>query len=169
MPADTPYLPIAKGHSLLSYTLEEEEEFYKLRPANKTDHLPTMATMSNLHEVQTVHNVVQDPQMVLLSKQGAHGVSVRCEKVCMLSSQRGQGGTFKNHMHFITNSTTVASQTNPVSPVHMASASQPASSNWQAMTAQPKLQKSLHATPRNRELTTPPKRAIRLKPLLVYA
>ena len=27
----------------------------------------------------------------------------------------------------------------------MGSASQPASSNWQAMTAQPKLQKSLHA------------------------
>ena len=52
----------------------------------------------------------------------------------MLLPQRGQGGTFKNHMHFIANSTTVASQTNPVSPVHMASASQPASSNWQAMT-----------------------------------
>ena len=39
-----------------------------------------MAMMSNVHEVQTVYNVVQDPQMVLLSKKGAHGVSVRCEK-----------------------------------------------------------------------------------------
>ena len=104
-----------------------------------------MAMMSNVHEVQTVYNVVQDPQMVLLSKKGAHGVSGRCEKVCMSLPQRGQGGTLKNQMHFIANSTTGASQTNPVSPVHMASASQPASSNWQAMTAQPKLQNSLHA------------------------
>ena len=43
--------------------------------------------MSNVHEVQTVYNVVQDPQMVLLSEKGAHGVSVRCEKVCMLLPQ----------------------------------------------------------------------------------
>ena len=82
-----------------------------------------MAMMSNVHEVQTVYNVVQDPQMVLLSKKGAHDVSVRCEKVCMLLHQRGQGGTLKNHMHFIANSTPVASQTNPVSPVRIAKCS----------------------------------------------
>ena len=63
--------------------------------------------------------------MVLLSEKGAHGVSVRRAKVCMLSPQRSQGGTLENHMHFIANSTTVASQTNPVSPVYMVSASQP--------------------------------------------
>ena len=45
----------------------------------------------------------------------------------------------QNHMPFIANSTTVASQTNPASPVYMASTSQTASSNWQAMTAQPAL------------------------------
>ena len=27
-----------------------------------------MAMMSNVHEVQTVYNVAQDPQMILLSK-----------------------------------------------------------------------------------------------------
>ena len=86
-------------------------------------------------KIQTVCNVVQDPQMVLLSEKGAHGVSARREEVCMLMTQRSQGGTLENHMHFITISTIVASQTNPVSPVYMASASQPASSNWQAMTA----------------------------------
>ena len=59
--------------------------------------------------------------------------------------QRSQGGTLENHMLFIANGTTVESQTNPVSPVYMASANQPAKSNWQAMTAQPKLQKLLHA------------------------
>ena len=59
-------------------------------------------------------NVVQDPQMVLLSEKGAHGVSVRREKVCMLLPQRSQDGTLQNHMHFIANSTTVASQTNPM-------------------------------------------------------
>ena len=107
-----------------------------------------------------------NPQMVLLSEKGAHGVSARCGKVCMLLPQRSQGGTLEN---FVAKSTTVASQTNPVSPVYMASSSQPASSNRQAMTAQPKLQKLLHAPPQNRKLTIPPTWAIRLKPLLVCA
>ena len=98
-----------------------------------------MAIMSYVHEIETVYNVVQNPKMVLLSKNGAHGVSARCEKVCMLLPQRSQGSTLKNHMLFIANSTTVASQTNPASPVYMASTSQTASSNWQAMTAQPAL------------------------------
>ena len=43
-----------------------------------------MAMMSYVHESQTVYHVVQDPQMVLLSEKGAHSVSVRREKVCML-------------------------------------------------------------------------------------
>ena len=81
------------------------------------------------------------PQLVLLSEKGAHGVSARRDKVCALLPQRSQGGTLKKHMHFVANSTTVASQTDPVSHVYMASASQPASGNWQAMTAQSKLQK----------------------------
>ena len=106
--------------------------------------------------MKTVCNVVQNPQMVLLSEKGAHGVSARCEKVCMLLPQRSSGSTFENHMRCIANSTTVANQTNPVSPVYMASTSQTASSNWQAMTAQPHLQKPLHAPPRNRKLTIPP-------------
>ena len=52
--------------------------------------------MSYVHEIQTVYNVVQNPQMVLLSKKGAHGVSVRREKVCMLLPQRSQGSTFES-------------------------------------------------------------------------
>ena len=56
-----------------------------------------------------------------------------------------------------------------ISPVHMASTSQTVSSNGQAMTAQPKLQKPLHAPPRNRKLTIPPTWAIRLEALLVCA
>ena len=52
-----------------------------------------MAMISYVHEIQTVYNVVQDPQMVLLSEKGAHGVSVRREQVCMLLPQRSQGGT----------------------------------------------------------------------------
>ena len=43
-----------------------------------------MAMMSNVHEVQTVYHAVQDPQTVLLSEKGAHGISVRCEKVCTM-------------------------------------------------------------------------------------
>ena len=48
-----------------------------------------MAMTSNVHEVQTVYNVVQDPQMVLLSEKGAHGVSARCEKVNSNGSMEG--------------------------------------------------------------------------------
>ena len=50
---------------------EEEKELYKLQPANKTDHVPIMAMMSYVHKTQTVYNVVQDPQMVLLSEKRA--------------------------------------------------------------------------------------------------
>ena len=47
-----------------------------------------MAILSYVHEIQTVYNVVQNPQMILLSEKGAHGVSWRCEKVGMLLPQR---------------------------------------------------------------------------------
>ena len=107
--------------------------------------------------------------MILLCKKGAHGISARCEQIHMLLPQRSQGSTLKNHMLLIANSTTVASQTDPIRPAHMASTSQTTRSNWQAMTAQPKLQKLLHAPLRNRKLTIPPTWAIRLKPLLVCA
>ena len=36
--------------------------------------------MSYVHDIQTVYHVVQNPQMVLLSEKGAHGVNARCEK-----------------------------------------------------------------------------------------
>ena len=112
--------------------------------------------------------------MILLREKGAHGASARCEQICMALPQRSKGSTLKNHMLLIANTTTVASQTDPISPTHMASTSQTASSNRQAMTAQPKLQKSYlssaggrsrlpfedvlklqkspHAPPRNRKL-----------------
>ena len=83
--------------------------------------------------------------MILLREKGAHGVSARCEQNYMLLPQRSQGSTLTNHMLrriLIANTTTVASQTYRISPAHMASTSQTASSNRQAITAQPKLQKS---------------------------
>ena len=72
-----------------------------------------------VHEIQTVYNVVQNPQMVLLSEKGAHGAmaSARCEKACMLTTllpPRRMGNTLENHMLFIANGTTVASQANLV-------------------------------------------------------
>ena len=71
--------------------------------------------------------------MILLCEKGARGDSARCEQVCVLLPQTSQGSTLKNHMLLIADSTTVASQTDSVSPLHMAS------SNRQAMTAQPKI------------------------------
>ena len=70
-----------------------------------------MAIMSYVHEVQTVYDVVQNPQMILLCEKGAHGDSARCEQIRMLLPQRSQGSTLKNHMLLIANTTTVASQT----------------------------------------------------------
>ena len=55
----------------------------------------------------------------------------------MLLPQRSQGDTPKNCMLLIANTITVASQTDPIRPAHMASTSQTASSNRQATTAQP--------------------------------
>ena len=83
---------------------QTNEGFHKLQPANKTDHL--------CQSWQWCH-VFMNPQKVLLSEKGAPGVSSRCEKVCLLLPQRSQGGTLKNHMLCIANSTTVTSQTNP--------------------------------------------------------
>ena len=80
-----------------------------------------MAIMSDVRELQTVFHTVRNPQMALRSKKGAYGVSEKCEKVCMLLPQWSQGSTLKSHMLFITNSTTVASQTYLL--VHLASTS----------------------------------------------
>ena len=68
-----------------------------------------MATASYVRENQTVYNVVQNPQMILLSEKGAHGVSARCEEVHMLMPQRSQGSTLENHMLFNASSITIAS------------------------------------------------------------
>ena len=56
-------------------------------------------------------------------------------------------------MLFVANSPTVASQTNSVSPVYMASTSQTASSSWQAKTTWLRLQKALHAPARKKKVT----------------
>ena len=48
---------------------EEEEEFYKLLPANKADHLCQLwQSCSDLHKIQTVYDVVENPHSIRLSK-----------------------------------------------------------------------------------------------------
>ena len=80
--------------AVASMFARQKKEFYKLRPANKTDHfVPIMAIMyimSYVHEIHLAgaYNVVQNPQMVLPSEKGARGVSARSEKACMLLPQR---------------------------------------------------------------------------------
>ena len=94
------------------------KEFYKLRPANKTDHLcqswQHCHMFMKFRQSTDVYNVVQNPQVILLSEKGAHGVSSRCEKVGMLLPQRSCGSRLTNHMLLITNSTTVASERLPI-------------------------------------------------------
>ena len=48
---------------------EEEEEFYKLLPANKADHLCQLwQSCSDLHKIQTVYDIVENPHSIRLSK-----------------------------------------------------------------------------------------------------
>ena len=48
---------------------EEEEEFYKLLPANKADHLCQLwQSCSDLHKIQTVYDIVENPHLIRLSK-----------------------------------------------------------------------------------------------------
>ena len=48
---------------------EEEEEFYKLLPANKADHLCQLwQSCSDLHKIQTVYDLVENPHSIRLSK-----------------------------------------------------------------------------------------------------
>ena len=53
-------------------------------------------------------SITQNPKMMWLSKKGAHGVSARCEEVCMPLPQRYQGSTLVIFLLFIANSTSVA-------------------------------------------------------------
>ena len=62
------------------------------RPDSLTGHakrgnslVSIMAMMSYVHDIQTVYNLVENPQMVLLSEM----VSARCEKVYTLRNQGG--------------------------------------------------------------------------------
>ena len=60
------------GASLLfasSNQKEEDEEFYKLLPANKADHLCQLwQSCSDLHKIQTVYDIVENPHSIRLSK-----------------------------------------------------------------------------------------------------
>ena len=44
-----------------------------------------MAILSYVHEIQTAYNVVQNPQMILLSEKGAHGVSMQAGSCIAIS------------------------------------------------------------------------------------
>ena len=61
----------------------------------------------------------------------------------MLLPQRSQGSTLEASIIQYCNVVYNVDQTNPVSPVYMASTSQTASRHYQAVTPQPKLQKAL--------------------------
>ena len=50
-------------------TQKEQEAFYKLLPANKADHLCQLwQSFSDLHKIQTVCDIVENPHSIRLSK-----------------------------------------------------------------------------------------------------
>ena len=54
---------------VIVHAIKEEEEFYKLLPANKADHLcQSWQSCSDLHKIQTVYDIVENPHSIRLSK-----------------------------------------------------------------------------------------------------
>ena len=60
---------IPSGYRTYNKEEEEEEEFYKLLPANQADHLCQLwQSCSDLHKIQTVYDIVENPHPIRLSK-----------------------------------------------------------------------------------------------------
>ena len=60
---------IKSSSSYFRTAAAKEEEFYKLLPANKADHLCQLwQSCSDLHKIQTVHDIVENPHSIRLSK-----------------------------------------------------------------------------------------------------
>lgn len=58
---------------------KEDAEGLKLSAASRMD-VRIRAMVSYLHVIHAVHDIVQTPPMIVLSKTGAHCVSARCGK-----------------------------------------------------------------------------------------
>ena len=99
----------AEQYCCLAEEEEEEEEFYKLLPAKKADHLCQLwQSCSDLHKIQTVYDIVENPHSIRLSKNGPHGVGAACEKICIPRPQRSKGSTLENQVPLIPKSTSIA-------------------------------------------------------------
>ena len=64
-------------------TKKEEEEFYLLQPANKSHRMKeefymrcaTQWPWPYVHQIQAVNDIVEDPQVIVLRRKGAHDIS----------------------------------------------------------------------------------------------
>ena len=94
---------------------------------------------SNVENIKTVQNELENLHMILLCKKGSHGVCVRGKQRSIPLPNCLESWTLKNHVQFICNSHTTTMCADPIGSGNMLTPSKTPENNWQLMRAQPKL------------------------------
>ena len=94
---------------------------------------------SNMEDITTVHNELENLQMILLYEKGSHGACVRGTQRSISLPNCLESWTLKNHVQFICNSHTTTMCADPIGSGNMLTPSKTSENNWQLMRAQPKL------------------------------
>lgn len=115
-----------------------------------------------------MYDIVKDSQVITLRQKGTHGSGSGSKQISILSPPRSQRRTFKDQMPLITQGTRTAKSALPASPDNPSTATS-TSSNRQLVKTKRELQKALHVSTRDRQLTVAPVRTTVLKPPTICA
>ena len=94
---------------------------------------------SNVENIKTVQNELENLHMILLRKKGSHGVCVRGKQRSIPLPNCLESWTLKNYVQFICNSHTTTMCADPIGSGNMLTPSKTPENDWQLMRAQPKL------------------------------
>ncbi len=94
---------------------------------------------SNVENIKTVQNELENLHMILLCKKGSHGVCVRGKQRSIPLPNCLESWTLKNHVQVICNSHTTTMCADPIGSGNMLTPSKTPENDWQLMRAQPKL------------------------------
>ncbi len=94
---------------------------------------------SNVENIKTVQNELENLHMILLCKKGSHGVCVRGKQRSIPLPNCLESWTLKNHVQFICNSHNTTMCADPIGSGNMLTPSKTPENDWQLMRAQPKL------------------------------
>ena len=88
---------------------------------------------SNVKNIKTVQNELENLHMILLCKKGSHGVCVRGKQRSIPLPNCLESWTLKNHVQFICNSHTTTMCADPIGSGNMLTPSKTPENNWQLM------------------------------------